>query len=192
MGDAVPYGVAMWGKLSRMVVLMLVGAGCTSTGTPATVPSSLPATTTTAVVTTTTLPPSTTTTAATTTRVDRVADIEAIFQDLEERRLQALYEGDEEAFKSLFANNEYMQRSLALFDLVEFVADWTSPDISVLDVLADLPTCIAVVTEADHSVVSPAGGIARGIEVIELVEGIWGISYAGEGWACDGPHPFSP
>ncbi len=20
----------------------------------------------------------------------------------------------------------------------------------------------------------------------------WGISYAGEGWACDGPHPFSP
>jgi len=144
------------------------------------------------VATTTTVAPTTTTTAATTTTVDRVAEIEAIFQDLEERRLQALYEGDEETFKSLFANKEYMERSLALFGLVEFVDGWTYPDVSVREVLADLPSCIAAVTEADQSVVSPVGGVARGIEVIELADGTWGISYAGEGWACEGPHPLSP
>ncbi len=192
MGHAVPYGVAMWGKLSRMVVLMLVGAGCATTGTPATVPSSLPATTTTAVVTTTTLLPSTTTTAATTTTVDRVAEIEAIFQDLEERRLQALYEGDEEAFKSLFANNEYMERSLALFDLVEFVDGWTTPSLGVLDVLADEETCIAVRLSGDYSNVLASGTRVSSVHVAEMTGEDWGISYVGEGWACDGPHPFSP
>lgn len=151
----------------------------------------MPATTTTVATTTTTLPATTTTAAATTSTIDRVSEIEAIFQDLEERRLRALYEGDEEAFKSLFANKNYMQRSLALFNLVEFVDEWQTPEVSVLDVLADLPSCIAALTQADHSVVSPAGGVAQGMEVIEMADGVWGISYAGEGWTCDGPHPLS-
>ena len=106
MEGLIPYGVAMRGKPSRMAVLLLVVAGCSTTGIPATVPPSLPPTATTVATTTTTLSPTTTTTAATTTTVDRVAEIEAIFQDLEERRLQALYEGDKETFKSLFANKE--------------------------------------------------------------------------------------
>ena len=182
----------MWGMSSRLTALMLVIAGCSASGTPATVPPSTPATSSTVAATTTAPPTTTTTTHATTTTVDRLAEIEAIFQDLEERRLQALYEGDEETFKSLFANKEYMQRSLVLFDLVEFIDGWTYPDVSVLEVLADLPACIAAVTEADQSIVSPAGGVATGIEVIEMTNGTWGISYSGEGWACEGPHPFSP
>ncbi|MEN8234948.1 MAG: hypothetical protein ABFR89_08530, partial [Actinomycetota bacterium] len=98
----------MRGKTTWLIVVGMLAVGCSSAGTPATVPETV-ATTTTAAVTT--QPPSTTattTTQATTTTVDRVAEIEAIFQDLEERRLQALYDGDVEAFKSLFANEEYM------------------------------------------------------------------------------------
>jgi hypothetical protein len=192
MGHAVPYGVAMWGKLSRMVVLMLVGAGCATTGTPATVPSSLPATTTTAVVTTTTLLPSTTTTAATTTTVDRIAEIEAVFQDLEERRLQALYEGDEEAFKSLFANNEYMERSLGAFDVVEFEDDPSSPSVVVVEVLWDSAACVAarVLFPATNEVVGSEERIR--ILVLEKRDEAWGFSYSGEGWTCEGPHPFLP
>ncbi|HZJ47744.1 MAG TPA: hypothetical protein VFD97_01760, partial [Acidimicrobiia bacterium] len=117
----------MRGMLTRVAVLAVVAAGCSATGTPATVPSSIPAATTaatTVAVLPTTTTSLTTTTGATTTTVDRRSEIEAIFQDLEERRLQALYDGDREAFKALFANDEYRDRSLALFDLVEFVDAW--------------------------------------------------------------------
>lgn len=193
MGDAVPYGVAMWGKLSRMVVMVLVGAGCTTTGTPATVPSSLPATTTTAVVTMTTPLPSTTTTAATTTTVDRVAEIEAIFQDLEERRLQALYEGDEEAFKSLFANNEYMQRSLGAFDVVEFENEPAMVLVEVMRVIHDGPMCIAAEIRVDATRSLGSAAVTQAVEVLERAdEDRWGYSYGGDGWSCEGPHPFSP
>jgi hypothetical protein len=192
MGDPVPYGVVMRGMLSRLVVLALIGAGCTTTGTPATVPSSLPATTTTAAVTTTTLPPTTTTTAATTTTGDRVAEIEAIFQDLEERRLQALYEGDEEAFKALFANNEYMERSLALFDLVKFVDRPLPNRVEVLQLMHEGAECLAAEVETRYEGVLVEGVTAAKIVVVESVDDGWGISYVGEGWACDGPHPLSP
>ena len=108
----------MWGMLRSVAVLTVVVTACSSGGTPATTPTSVATTT-----TTTTVPPSssTTTTEATTTTVDRLAEIEAIFQDLEERRLQALYDGDREAFQALFANDEYMERSMGAFDVVEFV-----------------------------------------------------------------------
>jgi ABC-type transport system substrate-binding protein len=192
MEGPIPYGVAMRGKISRVVVLLLVVAGCSTTGTPATVPPSLPATTTTVAATTTTLPPTTTTTAATTTTIDRVTEIEAIFQNLEERRLQALYEGDEEAFKTLFANKEYMQRSLALFDLVEFADDWEVPGLAVVAVLTDSEGCIAVRIEWDYSGTLIGAEPAEAEEVVEFTDGRWGISYSGEGWACEGPHPLSP
>ena len=102
----------MRGKLKSVAVLTVVVAACSSSGTPATTP--VPDTTTTTV---STIPPtsSTTTTEATTTTVDRLVEIEAIFQDLEERRLQALYDGDREAFRALFANDEYMERSMGAF-----------------------------------------------------------------------------
>jgi hypothetical protein len=74
--------------------------------------------------------------------MDRRSEIEAIFQDLEERRLQALYDGDREAFKALFANDEYMERSLVAFDLVEFDGP-PSVRVEIVEVVADQPTCIA-------------------------------------------------
>ncbi len=99
----------MRGKLKSVAVLTVVVAACSSGGTPATTPKSVTTTT-----TSTTVPASasTTTTEATTTTLDRLAEIQAIFQDLEERRLQALYDGDREAFRALFANDEYMERSM--------------------------------------------------------------------------------
>jgi hypothetical protein len=181
----------MWGMSFRLTALMLVIAGCSSSGTPATVPPSTPATASTVAVTTT-APPTTTTTHATTTTVDRLAEIEAVFQDLEERRLQALYEGDEETFKSLFANKEYMQRSLGAFDAVEFKAEWQTPAVAVIEVLHDDPGCIAVRTATNFSGVFVGGSTEEVIEVVESIGSGWGMSYAGEGWACEGPHPFSP
>ena len=178
----------MRGKLKSLAVLTVIAAACSSGGTPATTPTSVPATT-----TSTTVPPtsSTTTTEATTTTVDRLAEIEAIFQDLEERRLQALYDGDREAFRALFANDEYMERSMALFDLVEFAEDWVQPMVSVVKVLVDSVDCVAAEVGTDYSSTLVAGGASSGVEVLEFRDDRWGISYAGEGWICDGPHPLS-
>lgn len=182
----------MRGKLFQASALILIVAGCTAVGTPATTPPSVPTTAATTVVPPTTLPPTTTTTAATTTTVDRIAEIQAIFQDLEERRLQALYEGDTETFKSLFANKEYLQRSLALFDLVGFADNWQMPSLAVSEVLADEDACIAVRLDADYTSVLIAGRQVSSTHVVEVEDGDWGISYVGEGWACEGPHPFLP
>jgi hypothetical protein len=192
MEGPIPYGVAMRGKLSRVAVLLLVVAGCSTTGTPATVPPSLPATTTTVATTTTTLPPTTTTTVATTTTIDRVTEIEAIFQDLEERRLQALYEGDEEAFKTLFANKDYMQRSLAVLDLVEFASPPDVVVVNLVDLLRETETCIAALVLTDATDAFGSDGLSERIIVLERLQGHWGFSYIGEGWACEGPHPLSP
>jgi hypothetical protein len=176
----------MWGKLATGTVLTAAIAACSSTGTPATTPTAAPTTNTTV----TTVRP-TTTTAATTTTADRLAEIEALFQDLEERRLQALYDGDREAFRALFANDEYMERSMVLFDLVEFVGDWSVPEITVSDLLSDGEECLAAVVESDYSRTTVGGDESSGTEVLELGVHGWGFSYAGEGWACDGPHPLS-
>ena len=189
MDGSSPYGVAMRGMLSRVAVLSLVLAACSTQGTPATTPSSVPATTTTVVATTTTLPPTTATTVATTTTVDRVAEIEAIFQDLEERRLQALYEGDKETFKSLFANKEYMERSLGAFDVVEFGAP-PEVRVEVLTVLTESETCIAARRMLHR--VDLGKSSTPSIGVIETVDGVWGFSFTGEGWVCEGLHPLSP
>jgi len=188
-----PYGVAMKGVLSRVAVLALVVAGCSTQGTPATTPSSAPTTTTTVVPTTTTnLRPTTATTVATTTTMDRVAEIEAIFQDLEERRLQALYEGNEETFQSLFANKEYMERSLGVLDLVEFVSVPQGVVVDLVSVKADTGECIAARILTDATQALGEEGVSDRTIVLEFVEGRWGFSYIGEGWECEGPHPLSP
>ena len=177
MDGSSPYGVAMRGTLFRVVVLALVVAGCTTEGTPATTPSSAPTTTATAVATTaTTLPPTTATTVATTTTVDRVVEIEAIFQDLEERRLQALYEGDEETFRSLFANKEYLERSLGAFEAVEFDRQ---PEVLVaeLEIVHEGAVCMAAryhVERLDSGELS-----ASAVVVLEQVDGGWGFSSRG-------------
>ena len=190
MDGSSPYGVAMRGMLSRVAVLALVVAGCSTQGTPATTPSSVPTTTTTVVATTTTtLPPTTATTVPTTTTVDRVTEIEAIFQDLEERRLQALYEGNEETFQSLFANKEYMERSLGAFDAVKFEAP-PEVRVEVLSVLTDSETCIAARRMLHR--IDLGESSAPSIGVIETVDGVWGFSFTGEGWLCEGLHPLAP
>ena len=179
----------MRGKSTTVTVLIAVIAACSSSGSPATAPTDAPTTATTA---TTAPPATTTTTVATTTTIDRTAEIEAIFRDLEERRLRALYDGDREAFRSLFANDEYMNRSMALFDLVEFVNDWSIPDMAVVQLLADQPGCIAARLATDYAATLGEGGEGETIHVVELRGDEWAISYAGEGWQCDGPHPLLP
>jgi hypothetical protein len=182
----------MRGMLTRVAVLAVVAAGCSASGTPATVPSSIPVTmsvATTAAVLPTTTTSFTTTTKATTTTVDRRSEIEAIFQDLEERRLQALYDGDREAFKALFANDEYLERSMGAFDVVTFEGPPTVR-VEILEILAVQPTCIAarrVLNRLDLDQVSDAS-----VGVLEMTAGEWGFSYTGEGWTCAGPHPLSP
>ncbi|MDK1039841.1 MAG: hypothetical protein QGD91_13250, partial [Actinomycetota bacterium] len=78
----------MSSRLVGLVVASALGVGaCTTTGsTPATTPpiTAPPATTTSTPV------PSTTSVVETTTTLDRVAEIQAIFQELEVRRLQAI------------------------------------------------------------------------------------------------------
>ena len=86
----------------RLVAASLVVVGCSSS-TPATTPTSIPTT-------------STTTTLATTTTVDRVAEIEAILQDLAARRFDALYRADTEAFRALYIDNGYLELSMSLLD----------------------------------------------------------------------------
>ena len=183
---------AMRGKLVTVAVLTVAVAACTSDGTPATTPTSTPATT---AAVATTLPPettTTTTTVATTTTLDRLAEIEAIFQDLEERRLQALYDGDREAFRSLFANPEYMERSMGVLDTIEFVGPPEEIEVAVSGVLADEASCIASQVFTDATAALGPGGASERTVVIERVGDAWGFSYIGEGWTCDGPHPFSP
>ncbi len=162
----------------RLVAASLVVVGCSSS-TPATTPTSTPTT-------------STTTTLATTTTVDRVAEIEAILQDLEERRLDALYRGDEVAYRALFANEAYLEESMVLFDLMEFEAPPEPGRVLIIQVLSEDETCIALEIESNFvGILKGAEKSASSTVVLERSESGWGFSYVGEGWVCDGPHPFS-
>jgi hypothetical protein len=166
------------------VLVAALPAACTGTeSTPATTPTttSNPPTTS---ATSTTAPPTTTTT------TDRLAEIQAIFQDLEERRLNALYRGDVEAFSALFANEAYLERSLGAFDVVEFS---DSPDVvhvAVLEVVSDGPTCLVARVEVDARSSLGPNGLDEATQVLEPRGGNWGYSYGGDGWVCDGQHPL--
>jgi hypothetical protein len=166
----------------RFFVASLLLAACSGTSTPATTPTFVPTTAST-----------TTTTIEVTTTLDRLAEIEAIYQDLEYRRLDALYRGDREAFAGLFANEEYLETSIELFNLMEFLAPPEPGRVAVVQVLNETETCIAL--EAEKNLVGILAGAdspAIGIFVLERVGPAWGFSYNGEGWTCDGPHPLSP
>ena len=128
---------------------------------------------------------------ATTTTLDRLAEIEAIFQDLEERRLQALYDGDREAFRALFANAEYMDRSMVLFDLVEFVGAPMPERVALVRVVRDAETCLAAEIETSYEGILKDGSTDSKTVILERLDSYWGLSYVGGDWACDGPHPFS-
>ena len=173
-----------------MTALVVVVAGlgaCTTTGSsPATAPANAPSSS----VATTSQPRSTTTSpAVTTTTTDRLSEVAAILEDLERRRLAAIYSGDVEAFSALFADTPYLERSLEVFDLVE---PGTPPQITieVIDILRDDEFCIAVWESAT------VDGIAAGESSTILMRDLdrWVLAYVSEekgGWMCDGPHPLS-
>jgi hypothetical protein len=165
-------------------------AGCTTaSGTPATAPS-VPDTVPT---TTVTLPPTTTiASTTTTTTIDRISEIQAIYEDLEHRRLQAIYDQDEDAFRSVYANDEYLERSMQVFETIQVLNVPSLAKQEVVETLADTDTCIASLIRFDTRNVFEGGGVGESIHVIEKKpNGLWGLSWVGTGWMCDGPHPFS-
>ena len=177
-------------RLAVAVAASCVGLGACTTagGTPATAPDV------TTTLMTTTEPVAATTTAdqpATTTTLDRIAEIEAIFQDLEVRRLQAIMDQDEDAFRAVFANEEYAERSLGGMVLVT-VIDPSAAVFTVREVFVDETDCIAVSAVTDGSKAVVGADIGESSDyVLEARDGSWGFSWAGSGWRCDGPHPFS-
>jgi hypothetical protein len=176
----------MYTRSAVVLMAFLLGLGACTTvgGTPATTPPITEAALTTSTSTTTTM-------TVTTTTLDRLTEIQAIFQDLEVRRLQAIMDQDEEAFRSVFSNDEYAERSLVAMDLVG-VIDPSLVAFDVVEVLADSGGCIAVSGIVDATGASDGGG-RGGIAdfVVEMGIDGWGLSWVGEGWRCDGPHPFS-
>jgi hypothetical protein len=161
----------------------LLVAACSPASNPATTPYPPPSTTSTTRATTTTL--------ATTTTVDRLTEIEAILLDLEERRLDALFTGDREAFTALFANETYLQESMEAFDVLEFIAEPKLVVLQVVEVLFDDSQCIAARVFVDDSQSLGPEAVGEYIDVLQRTdEGNWGYSFGGEGWLCDGPHPF--
>jgi hypothetical protein len=166
-----------------------LAAGCTTaSGTPATAPSvpkTVPTTATAATATTTTM------VLATTTTVDRLAEIQAIYEDLEHRRLQAIFDQDEEAFRSVYANEEYLQESLPLFDAILFLASPGLYPVRILEILTDEEDCISAIVQTDLTAITEGGRLAEKQQTIQLRDAGWGISYTGEDWNCAGPHPLS-
>lgn len=178
--------------LAITVVLVAVACvgGCTTTGsTPATAPDpTAPApisTTATASPSTSTEPPTTSTT------VDRLTEIQAIFDELEVRRLAAIKSQQIDDYNEVFANDEYKSRSSEAFELVE-VLDEVAFRTTAIRLLADGETCIAAELTRDMEQAIAGGREATTVWVLEKRgdSGEWGLSWIGEGWACDGPHPF--
>jgi hypothetical protein len=174
-------------RLAVLLVASVLGLGACTTlrSSPATTPPIVEPPATTTATATTTMP-------TTTTTLDiRITEIQAIFQDLEVRRLQAIMDQDEEAFRSVFANDEYAERSMVAMDAVE-VIDASLVIFDVVEVIADGSACIAVSGVVDATAASSGGG-RGGIAdfVIELNGDGWGLSWVGEGWQCIGLHPFS-
>ena len=178
---------------NRLASFILASAalagGCTTAGTtPATAPpvpdSTLPPTSSTVASTTVTV-------TGTSTTVDRLGEIQALFEDLERRRLQAIYDQDETAFRAVYANDAYLERSMVLLDAVEFLAPPDNYAIRVVEVLSDSVSCISAVIETNLEGLTVGGQLSKKTQTIEPIKDGWGISYVGEDWSCAGPHPLS-
>jgi len=168
-------------RWARFFGVGLLLAACSGTSTPATTPTFVPTTTTS----------TTTTTLAPTTTVDRVAEIEAIYQDLEERRLNALYRGDREAFAVLFASPAYLEASLGAFDVIEFVAEPSVVVVEVVEIIHDGQDCLAVRFDSDLSQALGPAAVGEVVDTLQRTDtGEWGYAFVGEEWVCDGPHPW--
>lgn len=178
-------------KSGMAIAAVLVAAacvgGCTTTErTPATAPD-----TTAPPSTTTTQPlPSSTIAVGSSTTIDRLAEVTAIVEVLEARRLEAIYSADIDAFTALFADTAYLDQSLAIFDQPP-AGDPPQVRIQVLEVLKDEPDCLAVYSAA--AVGDPPRASDPATTVLVKVESDWvyAFAYRGkEGWLCDGEHPL--
>lgn len=179
--------------MSIRVVLALVGVAGIVVGCTATTDAPIPPSTSSSTTSTFTPGSVVTTTSSSTlpsTTIDRVAEITALFEDLERRRLQAILDQDEEAFRALFANDEYLEGSLVALDLVT-VIDTSGFSIFDVDVFADTDSCIGIHATWDMTNAVVGGGSSAGDYVLEPTSDGWGFSWIGEGWRCDRPHPLS-
>jgi hypothetical protein len=167
----------------------LTAACTTANGTPATAPS-VPET----LATTAAPPPTTTpvvvTTEITTTTVDRLSEIQAIYEDLEHRRLQAIYDQDEDAFRGLYANEDYLLLELEAYSVVK-VTDPDGMSLSVITLAKDTPSCIAAVVRIDATTAFVGGAPYETTIVLEGLDSGWGYSWVGGEWECVGSHPLS-
>ena len=170
----------------------LVFAACSGDGTTsATAPPTSPGPSAT-VVTTSTQPPTTSLIETTTTTVDRIAEIEAILLDLETRRLSAVSSGDWDEWETTYANAGFMNEARNALEARGDVDLPSLDDILLVSVVIDSATCIAAVIDYSTTDADGVSAQNRTTTVIERrLDGGWGISIRGEGWACDGPHPFS-
>ncbi len=172
-------------------VCLLAATGCSTTSnTPATIPTSI-ATVTTAATGTAVSTTTTTTTLAPTTTIDRLTEIAAIFEDLERRRLQAIFDQDEEAFRSVHANEQYLEESLIVLELAHVIDPLADFHQVAMTLVADEPDCIAAEFQRSYEGVLETGATTVKTYVAERVVDHWGLVWVGEGWACDGPHPLT-
>jgi hypothetical protein len=77
---------------------------------------------------------------------------------------------------------------MGAFDVVEFQAP-PMVQVEILAVVTDSPSCLAAARVLHRIDLDETSDEAIG--VVERRGGIWGFSYTGEGWICDGPHPLS-
>jgi hypothetical protein len=168
----------------------LVFAACSGNGsTPATAPPTSAVAASNVPMTTSDLP-TTSLIETTTTTVDRIAEIEAILLDLEIRNIRAQVDRDETAFRSVYAHQGFEERSMQAFDEDLFPEMPAVIEVEVVDVLYDDGACIAAqhLTRVDGRVANDGAVLVTVLELLD--QGGWGISFSGEGWACEGPHPF--
>ncbi|TDI51253.1 MAG: hypothetical protein E2O95_05690 [Acidobacteria bacterium] len=149
----------MENRLAVLAVASIVGlAACTTAGSsPATAPATTPPLPTSTTVTTTSKPPAV---VSSTTTVDRRGEIEAIFLDLERRRLKAILDQDEEAYRAIFSNAGYEEESMVVMDLAQVFAP-SAIKVFVGEVFVDEPSCLAVEMWVDSSASSVDGGISK-------------------------------
>ena len=169
-----------------------LAAACTTAGgTPATVPP-VPET----LATTTSTPPPTTTpvvvaTEITTTTVDRLSEIQAIYEDLERRRVIALWSSDTDSFVSLFVDNAYREESLRALDLVE-LGDPPHLTIEIIRIIKDDPGCLVFVEST--TIAASENPPTEQTVTLQPTQDGWGYAYVSDGpggWLCTEPHPLS-
>ena len=180
-------------KLATVAMsLGLVTAACTSSDSG---PATAPAVTEPPVTapTTTGAPPSSTMTSpASTTTVDRIAEVEAIFKDLELRRLDALFREDEEAFRTAFASDGYFALSRPVLGQLDFIAPPTADNVRVTvdDIIIDRSDCLVIVVTEDLTMILAEADPRPETFVLTRTEtGSWGYAFGGTGWQCEGPNP---